>query len=506
MTSLLLLGLTSFLVALVLTPLCRDVFLAIGVVDRPDGKRKVHKKPVARMGGVAVGFAYVSAFVVLWASPLRSSLLATVDLPPILRLAPAALVIFITGFLDDLLNLRPVQKLCGQFLAAGLAFWAGVRILAVDGYSTTNWWSLPLTILWLVACTNAFNFIDGIDGLAAGLGFFATVTILLAALLQNNIYLALACIPLAGALLGFLFFNFHPASIFLGDSGSLLIGFLLGCYGVIWTQKSATLLAMLAPVMTLSVPILDMCLSVVRRMIRSKPIFGADRGHIHHQLLDRGLGPRGVVLVLYAFTLLGAGFSLLESVFLGYYTRIIILIFCVLACFGIRSLHYIEFNVARRVLFKGEFLKLVHANLFLKTFEQTLRNARTIPEWRRIVENACRELGFNRVEIGIGGQISEVVLPCGTQGEYCLSIPLTGPDFINLTRDFFCPVHPTILSSFIDLLRTYPPASVEYNGDGKAAAAHSVKATAAVIASQSRRESSRSLGFGPAESPLTPEQ
>src|SRR5947208_12565007 len=127
----------------------------------------------------------------------------------------------------------------------------------------------------------------GGDGLAAGLGLFATLTMAIAALLHGNLTLAIATAPLAGALLGFLRYNFNPASIFLGDSGSLLVGFLLGCYGVLWTQKSATLLGMAAPLMALSIPLLDTALAIVRRFLRHQPIFGADRGHIHHKLLAR---------------------------------------------------------------------------------------------------------------------------------------------------------------------------------------------------------------------------
>src|SRR5439155_4205751 len=145
---------------------------------------------------------------------------------------------------------------------------------------TENWWSLPVTLFWLVLCTNAFNLIDGVDGLAAGLGLFATLTMLVAALAQNNVALAVATAPLAGCLLGFLRYNFNPASVFLGDSGSLLIGFLLGCYGVIWSQKSVTMLGMAAPAMVLAFPLLEVALSVARRFLHNEPIFAGDRGHI----------------------------------------------------------------------------------------------------------------------------------------------------------------------------------------------------------------------------------
>src|SRR6185436_13025698 len=142
---------------------------------------------------------------------------------------------------------------------------------------------LPLTILWLLVCTNAFNLIDGMDGLATGAGLFATLTILLAGMLEGNHALVLAAVPLGGALLGFLRYNFNPASAFLGDSGSLLLGFLLGCFGVIWSFKTATVFGMIAPLMAMSVPILDATLAVARRFLRGRPIFGADRGHVHHR-------------------------------------------------------------------------------------------------------------------------------------------------------------------------------------------------------------------------------
>src|SRR5207247_514333 len=208
--------------------------------------------------------------------------------------------------------------------------------------------SLPLTLLWLVGCANAFNLIDGVDGLATGLGLFATLTMVIAALLHGNLTLAIATAPLAGALLGFLRYNFNPASIFLGDSGSLLVGFLLGCYGVLWTQKSATLLGMAAPLMALSIPILDVCLSIGRRFLSQSPIFGADRGHIHHRLLDRGLSPRRVALLLYAVGGLGALFSILQSVVPSRLSLLILALFCASTWIFVHSLKYVEFGVAGR--------------------------------------------------------------------------------------------------------------------------------------------------------------
>ena len=187
-------------------------------------------------------------------------------------------MIFATGIIDDLFGLKPWQKLIGQFGGATLAYFAGIRVLIVVGVATQDWWSYPATILWLLVCTNAFNLVDGMDGLAGGIGLFSTLTIFIASLVHQSPALALATVPLAGCLLGFLCYNFNPATIFLGDSGSLSIGFLLGCFGIIWTQKSATLLGMTAPLMALSIPLLDTCLCIVRRALKRQPIFSPDRG------------------------------------------------------------------------------------------------------------------------------------------------------------------------------------------------------------------------------------
>jgi UDP-GlcNAc:undecaprenyl-phosphate/decaprenyl-phosphate GlcNAc-1-phosphate transferase len=455
MNSLLLLGLSSFFLAVILTPFCRDLFRSWGVVDIPDKDRKRHMRPIARVGGVAIVLAYAGAFLLLFCSPLRNELLRAQHLPFIVKLAPAGLLIFATGLIDDLISLKPWYKLLGQVAAASWVYWAGVQVtMFFGGPSPGNHWAYPLTVIWLVVCANAFNFIDGVDGLAAGLGFFATVTTLVAALLDNNIYLAMATVPLAGSLLGFLIFNFHPASIFLGDSGSLFIGFLLGCYGIIWSQKSATLLGMTAPLMALSVPILDVCLSVARRLIRNKPIFTADHGHIHHQLLERGWAPSQVTLMLYAATALGAIFSVVQSVYHNQYSRLIIILFCVIASIGIRKLNYIEFSLARRILFGGEFTTMLNARLFMKRFERTLEAAVTVEQCRKAIEDACRELGFSCLKMSLAGHVSELqILDSSPENQYQLLIPLAGSDYIYLTRDFFCSVQANIVSSFIDALR-----------------------------------------------------
>ena len=249
------------------------------------------------------------------------------------------------------------------------------------GVATEDWWSYPATVLWLLVCTNAFNLVDGMDGLAGGIGLFSTITILIAALVHQSPALALATIPLAGCLLGFLCYNFNPATIFLGDSGSLSIGFLLGCFGIIWTQKSATLLGMTAPLMALSIPLLDTCLCIVRRALKRQPIFSPDRGHIHHKLLDRGLTPRRAVLVVYGVCSLVACFSLLQStVRNNRLSGVITIIFCAVAWIGIQYLGYAEFSVAGKMLFSGDFQRTLKVQLELHTFERAIGTARTVAD------------------------------------------------------------------------------------------------------------------------------
>src|ERR1700727_2688010 len=170
--------------------------------------------------------------------------------------------------------------------AAILAYAAGIRVDMHILHGLPAWPGLEfaLTVIWLVGCTNAFNLIDGMDGLAAGVGLVAAVTMLVAALTQSNLALALATMPLAGCLLGFLRYNFNGASVFLGDSGSLLIGFMLGCFGALWSEKSVTLVALTVPLLAVSIPLIDVALSILRRFLRNRPIFQAARAHLPPRL------------------------------------------------------------------------------------------------------------------------------------------------------------------------------------------------------------------------------
>jgi len=261
-----------------------------------------------------------------------------------------------------------------------------------------------------------------------------------------------ATLPLAGALLGFLCYNFNPATIFLGDSGALLIGYLLGCYAVIWQNKSATLLGMTAPLMALSIPLLDVALAIVRRFLRKQPIFTADRGHIHHQLLDRGLTPRRVVLVLYGLCGLAAAFSLLQGVVHSFAGALLVL-FGIFVLLGIQYLGYAEFDLAGRLLFSGEFRRTVSAQLDLRKFRAALAAAGTPAACWEVVREGCAKFGFQHVRLRLAGEVYGYSVEETEVAGWTLRVPLSNGDYAVLSRPFASTQLPMIVAPFVDLLR-----------------------------------------------------
>lgn len=398
------LGLSSFALALIITPLFARIFLRLGLVDLPDQNRKFHDRPIPRLGGIPLVISYVVALLlfVLVLSQSKDHLHAPGDV--FWRIAPGAGIVFLIGLLDDLVDLKPWQKLSGQVAAAIVGCANGVHIGSIHGIATDAWWTWPLTIAWLAVCTNAFNLIDGLDGLAAGVGLVATSTALVAALINHQYELAVATIPLVGALFGFLYYNFNPASIFLGDSGSLTIGFLLGCYGVLWSQKSATLFGMAAPLMALSVPLLDVFVSVIRRFLRHQPIFSPDRGHIHHRLLANGFTPRTVALILYGVCALAAVLSLLQSLLFRHVGGVIVVLFCVIAVFGIRCLKYTEFSAIQQLVLGGDIRRIMEYQIDLQDLRKTLESTKDIQEEWSAIAKTCQKLGFDFVSMHVNGR------------------------------------------------------------------------------------------------------
>jgi UDP-GlcNAc:undecaprenyl-phosphate GlcNAc-1-phosphate transferase len=450
------LGALSVVLALFITPLVRD-FLGKRFLDHPDGIRKKHAAPVPRVGGIAILISYVITFAIALALPFTYTQHLHHELPNIVPLALVASVVFFTGVLDDLVGLPAWQKLIGIVGASVLAYFSGIHvdIPMLHRLGAWPWLGFAITVIWLVGCTNAFNLIDGMDGLAAGIGLVATITMLLAALLQNNIPLILATMPLAGCLLGFLRYNFNGASVYLGDCGSLTLGFLLGCFGALWSNKSVTFVALTVPLLAVSIPLLDVALSILRRFLRNKPIFQADRGHIHHRLLDRGLTPRSVVLTMYGLCAVVAVLSLLMSALHSQFSGLIVILFGGAVWIGISQLNYSEFASAGRMLFGGRFRRIIDVETRVQEFEVNLTKAVSVDDCWNHIRSGSREFGFHEVRMSFSGRLFEELhnASATSKPRWQLRIPLPDSQYVNFYRGFDSEMDPLVISAFVQAVQ-----------------------------------------------------
>lgn len=297
----------AFVVAAGLTPLLRAAAPFIGGVDQAKSSRKVHKAPIPRIGGVAIVAAFFVPLTGLFIYRNDVSALFLRDTSRTAGLFVGGLAIAALGFYDDLRGANARLKFVVQFAVAGLMFALGYRIEAIanpfGAPVALGLLALPVTLVWIVGVINAMNLIDGLDGLAGGVAAIAVGLIFAVAFNQPNVLLCLFMAALGGALLGFLLYNFNPATIFMGDTGSMFLGFVLAVTSIASNQKSSAAVAMLVPIVALGLPIADTALAMLRRALRGRPIFSADREHIHHKLLAAGLSHRQAVLVLYGIGL-----------------------------------------------------------------------------------------------------------------------------------------------------------------------------------------------------------
>jgi UDP-GlcNAc:undecaprenyl-phosphate/decaprenyl-phosphate GlcNAc-1-phosphate transferase len=492
MCSLAFLTITAFLLSLALTPVLRDWSIRLGLMDRPDQKRKLHRHATPRTGGAPILLAYAGSYALLLLLPFNTSGLLEHQLAGVWRLLPPVGLIFITGLADDWLGLLPWQKVAGQLAGSVWAYAAGVRIASISGHHPPAWAAFVLTVAWLILCSNAFNLIDGVDGLATGVGLTATLTTFVAGVLRGDVMLALATAPLAGALTGFLRYNFNPASIFLGDSGSLTIGFLLGCYGIIWSQKSATMLGVAAPALALALPLLEVGLSISRRFLRNEPIFAGDRGHIHHRLLDRGFTPRGVALLLYSACGVGAALSILQSVLHSGFSGLVIVLFAAATLVGIRYLGYVEFVATRRFLWAG-LRPMLRAHVELETLERTLAAAGSAPECWNAIEEAGRALGYTHMTGRIGARRFSTSPERGKDEAFWqMRLNLGNNCWVNITQREGATEQPALVIAFAEMVRRLLPAKLAELGECPSAVtepiAESLAALAAAVAAADDQE------------------
>lgn len=407
MLTLIVVSCCSLLVSFLLTPFFRDFFGFLVIVDKPDA-RKIHVRPIPRVGGIPLAVSYGLGLFTLIFMQWRFHNLVNLHDPTIqliLRLLPAMAIIFTTGLIDDLMGLSPLKKLAGEFVAAGYACWIGVRLSSPAGYSGPIILIDVISVLWLVFCANAINLIDGMDGLATGVALLASISLLMAAVINHHPELALAILPFIGGLFGFLCYNFNPASVFLGDSGSLLVGFLLGCYGLMWNRHAATGLGMAAPLVALAFPVTEVLISIIRRFLRNKPIFGADRGHIHHKMLGLGLSQRKAVLSLYGISALAGALAVLQTLLQPRLATVLLLLGLSVAYVGFRTLRYAEFGVLSQFLFAGEFRHALRVKISLHEFEDHLAKAQTLDQCWAVLRDTCRDAEFQSVCLRFAGEV-----------------------------------------------------------------------------------------------------
>jgi UDP-GlcNAc:undecaprenyl-phosphate GlcNAc-1-phosphate transferase len=453
LTTVLLLIAVSLALSVALTPIVRGAAVRWRFVDLPDNSRKIHRKPLPRIGGAAIFVAYFGSCLAVATLLAHSGFAAGATLAAVKSVAPAALLVFLVGFLDDVIGLKPWHKLAAEIVAGVLAISAGICIGGVPPLAAHPVIGAFCTIVWLVLCTNAINLIDGLDGLAAGIALLATGAVLVASLVHGNFALTIAAAPLVGALLGFLVFNFNPASIFLGDSGSLLIGFLLGCYSVLWSSKSATMPKMAAPMIALAVPLVDTTLAIVRRFLRAQPIFSPDRSHVHHRLLARGFTHRQAVLLLYIAAGIAGAFSVCLIVAGKRWEPVILVAFAAGAMFGIQRLGYAEIETARRILTGKAFRREVRAQLAVRSFEDKLAAAATANDCWAVIQQASQDFGFHPIRMKLGGQMFADEDESVPISSWALRMPISQNDWIELFHELGPVGHASAVVPFAETIR-----------------------------------------------------
>ncbi|MBN1192341.1 MAG: undecaprenyl/decaprenyl-phosphate alpha-N-acetylglucosaminyl 1-phosphate transferase [Coriobacteriia bacterium] len=304
---------TALVVTLAVTPLVRLVGNRWGIVSKTGG-RHVHHGVVPRIGGVAMFAGFAAAMLMRWAGEAFWGWPASLTLvgEPVAGLLVGLTLMFGVGLLDDILDLSAGQKLVGQILAALVAYmpWAasGVRIDFIGnpfggGLLLIGVLSLPVTLFWMVGFANVINLIDGLDGLAAGITAIAAVSLLVLAEESNQALAAVLAAALVGVCVGFLRYNFNPASIFMGDSGALFLGFTLACIALLGVMKSVAAITLVVPLLIIGVPVFDTLSAIVRRRRGGRPLHEADKGHVHHRLLGRGFSQRQTVLIIYVWSI-----------------------------------------------------------------------------------------------------------------------------------------------------------------------------------------------------------
>jgi UDP-GlcNAc:undecaprenyl-phosphate GlcNAc-1-phosphate transferase len=389
----------SAFLALVTTPIIIKVARKINAVDRP-GVRTVHVRPIPRIGGVALFLSTIPLIVaVLFLDNHIGQAFRSARMP-LIALFGSATFIFLVGLVDDLRGLPARFKFIAELLAAGSLCLVGVHISSI---SITEQWTLrlgllscPLSLLWIIGITNAVNLSDGLDGLATGISAITCGVIVIFALQSGNVIMSVFILAILGSLTSFLIFNFNPAKIFLGDCGSLFLGYIIASSSILCSMKSSALVGLALPVLALGVPIFDTLFSMLRRFLERRSIFSPDRSHFHHKLIDLGLRQRHVVLLIYIMTVVAAGLGMFMMV--THDTGSLIVFFCILL------LLLIAFHTAGSVKLEAIISGLQkqyeiasqrkHEKMNFEQAQLYFRNACTFKQWWNAVCEAAQRMDF----------------------------------------------------------------------------------------------------------------
>ncbi|MHC4207447.1 MAG: MraY family glycosyltransferase [Planctomycetota bacterium] len=398
----------SACLALVTTPIIITLSHHLRIFTIP-GVRHVHERPISHIGGIAIFLSMISLTLpVLFLSNVIGEAFRNI-LPQLIVLLSAACFIFIIGLVDDVKTkgLRARTKFLAQIVAAVVVCTAGIRIesVAVGDWITLDfgWFSWPLTLLWIIGITNAINLSDGLDGLAAGISAIACGVIAVFAVYSGQVVMAILMLALLGSLTGFLFFNFSPAKIFMGDCGSMFLGFIIASSSVLCSAKSSAMVGLALPMLALGIPIFDTLFSMLRRYLERRSIFSADRRHFHHRLIDLGLKQRHVVITIYVLTLFFAGLGMFMMVARDINSLVIflcILLLLILVFYVVGSVRLKEtilglkrkYAISRQM--KEEIKKFEDAQLYF-------HRADTFNHWWRAVSTAADKMGFISLSMNI---------------------------------------------------------------------------------------------------------
>ncbi len=385
----------SMLCGTFLTPLVRRLAHHFGVLDHARSSRKIHGQPIPRLGGIAIVVSFFAPLIglLLFHSEVGTLFLAERD--HVIGLFVGGIAIALLGLYDDLRGANATKKFLVQFGVAALLYRLGFRFDVIANPFgepiTLGWLSLPVTLLWIAGVINAMNLIDGLDGLAGGVALVAVLTTFLVSLQRGHPLMMLFSAALAGSIVGFLFYNFNPASIFMGDTGSMFLGFVLAATAMQTNQKASTAVAIVIPAIALGLPIMDTLLAMARRALRGRPLFQPDKEHIHHKLMARGLSHRQAVLVLYGLCIMLGSVALILTYTNSGQAALLLLVLGLVAIAFLRSLGYVRFDRMPQTALHRKRNRAVRSAL--QPLGRRLRQLRSPAEMWPVVVEAAGILG-----------------------------------------------------------------------------------------------------------------